>query len=675
MARNETAIVYRLEAKTQKLEKDLNKAKGKLKRFQGQSKSISAGINKSMVGMFSVFSAGIIARDIFQTVTGFEKQMDKVQAISGATSKQMEALSDSAVEIGRASKFTAREIGNLQEELARLGFTSKQIIASTDAIRKLATAADAELGESAKILASTLNAFNIEAERSDEIANVMAESFSKSALDLDKFGVAMANVGATAKAAGFSMSDTTAMIGTLVDSGIDASKAGTDLRKIFTELSLQNITLEEAFGRIQNSTDKVKTAFELFGQRAQTSAIILAENTEKLGKLQGALGDSNMELDEMVGIMEDNLITDLQKLKSAWDGFILSIEDGEGSGVSALRSLTEWTTQLLNAMSGNQEAQADLKGFSEEYENGAESAKAFTESIKGAVDEQQQLAKWAKLYNKEFGETASIAEYWESKGFLSTITERQKELANETAEANKAFDDLNQNFEEFLQKEERLSKGQSTAPKAIGNLSSLGTGSDAFQNSLNSLNGGFQLSGGNADELFAQQKEKIQEKYADFTAFMVQQNEMLNATIRDSMAAGISGFADGIATGGIEQALNNIALVFAEGISKIGDQLITYGITMIAAKKALTNPFTNPAVAIAAGIAAKIAASALRGAIESNSANIASGGGAGGGGGSGSFQNNIGGQSIQLGGKLEIDGKDLVYIFNENTRGNARLQG
>lgn len=666
---SKNTLVYRLSADNKRLQKDLAKAQRHLKKFQGQSKSISAGINKSMVGMFSVFSAGIIARDIFQTVTGFEKQMDKVQAISGSTAKEMERLSASAIEIGRASKFTANEIGQLQEELARLGFTSNQITASTDAIRKLATAADAELGESAKTVAATINAFNLSAEQSGEVANIMAESFAKSALSLEKFSVGMSNVGAAANAAGYDMAQTTAMLGVLNDAGIDASKAGTDLRTIFIELAAKGMSVGQAYETILNSQDKLTTAVDLFGKRAANSAIILAENQEKLKGLTGELSDANMELDTMVGIMEDNLITDLQKLKSAWDGFILSLENGEGSGVKALRSITDWITKLLNAMSGNGKAQADLKGFGEEFEKGAQSAKLFTENIKGAVDEQQQLAKWAEIHKKEFGETATIAEYWESKGFLTTIKDRQKELAAETEEANKAFEDLNKNFEEFLNKEEKASEKKDIF-STTQNLTTRGVNLEA------PVNGGIQLS--NNTEFFENWTMDIETKYADFIARMSTLNADLNATMQSTLQNAIAGFAESLATDGLAGAFQNLNQVLGNGMQQIGKLMIAYGVGLEGLKASLKS--LNPALAIGAGAALVAAGAAIKNASSNLSGSIGGGGsgsaGSGRGGRGGSFQGNLQSQSVKLEfEKLPVRGADIEYILKQKSKGNSRLQG
>jgi len=142
----------------------------------------------------------------------------------------------------------------------------------------------------------------------------MAEAFTKSALDLEKFDAAMRNVGAAADAAGFSFEETTSLLGILVDSGIEASKAGTDLRKIFTEISRKGITLDEALQNIVESENKVSDSFDEFGQRALVAGIILSKNIERHKEFTGELEDNNKEIQKMVDLI--GLISFLSSLGS-----------------------------------------------------------------------------------------------------------------------------------------------------------------------------------------------------------------------------------------------------------------------------------------------------------------------------------------------------------------------
>jgi len=132
----------------------------------------------------------------------------------------------------------------------------------------------------------------------------------------------MSYAASSGKAFGWEVEKVTAALGILVDNGIDASKAGTGLRKIFIELAKSGMTYDEAMAEIRNSTNKLNTAAGLFGKTAANQAVILAENTTKLDDFTESLSDANHEINNMVDIMGDNLNTDLKLLGSAFDGLI-----------------------------------------------------------------------------------------------------------------------------------------------------------------------------------------------------------------------------------------------------------------------------------------------------------------------------------------------------------------
>ncbi len=332
-------------------QKQLDITRAKTRQLSRSAGFLNTQFKQLGVTLLATFGAvAILAafRGILKSLKDLEFQMSKVAAISGATSKQMVELRDNAIKVGAASKFTATEVGKLQEELARLGFTVTEILKLTDSISALAIVADRQLGPTALAVAKTLNAFNLSADEGARVVNVMAESFANSALDLEKFEAAMRNVGPAARAMGFSLEKTTAILAILVDSGIEASKAGTDLRRILIENAKSGDTFEESLERINLSLKRVKTSEEVFGARALVAGEILAGQTQQLKLLEDQFSDSTREMDRMRILIEDNLDTDLKKLASAFDALIQ-----KGSPLNAvLRVLVNTTKDWINVLGG-----------------------------------------------------------------------------------------------------------------------------------------------------------------------------------------------------------------------------------------------------------------------------------------------------------------------------------
>lgn len=140
------------------------------------------------------------------------------------------------------------------------------------------------------------------------------------------------------------------MLSALVDAGIPAEKAGTDLRNIFIKLAKDGRTMDDAFNEVRGSTNQLATAVDMFDQRAAGSAIILAENTEKLGRLKEAYEGAAGSAEQMAKAQLDNLKGDQLLLTSAWEGFVLSVDDGSGVISRGLRLMTQGFTGLLDLL-------------------------------------------------------------------------------------------------------------------------------------------------------------------------------------------------------------------------------------------------------------------------------------------------------------------------------------
>jgi hypothetical protein len=184
---------------------------------------------------------------------------------------------------------------------------------------------------------------------------VITEAANKSSLDLEKFSVAMATVAPAANQAGFSIEETTALIGVLSDRGLDASTAGTALRSMFIDLAKTGQTFEQAMAEINASTNKTGTAFKLFGERAAGAAVILAEAGTETKKLTEDLNNAGGSAERVAKEQLDTLSNSVNRLAASWDAFVLSIDQGSGPISQGFRAVIGSATQLLEILAGTNE--------------------------------------------------------------------------------------------------------------------------------------------------------------------------------------------------------------------------------------------------------------------------------------------------------------------------------
>ena len=342
-----------------------------VKKGVGQWATSMIGVTIAIAGVTKLVGSAV---KIFKD---FEEANSKLAAVTRASANEMKIMSDQAKELGGTTAFTASEVTGLQIEFAKLGFPTQEIVQMTDATLAGAAALGSGLGEQAALTGALLKQYGLDASEAGRVNDVLAESAASSALDFSKLSTALPIVGATANAVGVDLQETTAILGTLSDRGLDASTAGTSLRNVFLELSKQGLTMDQAMNKINNSTDKAKTSMELFGKRGATTGLILAETGESVGLLEDKLRGADGAAQDMADTMLDNLAGDITKAQSAWEGFILSMEDGEGSLASISRSSVGFFTGVLQGMtraakSFDQNLLADIneinKGFSKNLE-------------------------------------------------------------------------------------------------------------------------------------------------------------------------------------------------------------------------------------------------------------------------------------------------------------------
>lgn len=337
-------LLIKISGDTSELFKSLAGSQNKINSF---IKDLT-NLGKAAGVAFGAFQAASAIKAAIGIIADFEHTMSEVKAITGATGEEFEKLEQDALRLGAATKFTATEVGQLQIAYGRLGFTTKEIIDATEATLNLAAATGEDLAKSADVAGSTVRGFGLKAKETQRVVDVMASSFNKTALGLENFTEAMKFVAPIANAAGASVEETTALLGVLADAGIRGSIAGTSLRKIFTDIAKDGRPLSERLEELGKKGITLHDAFDEVGRTAQTSLLILAKNTDKTRELSAAFSDASGEAAKMARVMQDDLIGDVDKLSSAWEGLLLKL-----GNTSVFRHVTEIATTMLNALQGN----------------------------------------------------------------------------------------------------------------------------------------------------------------------------------------------------------------------------------------------------------------------------------------------------------------------------------
>lgn len=191
-----------------------------------------------------------------------------LQREAGATESAMARLENQARKVGRTTVYSATQAANAMATLTKRGFSAGQVEQQLPNVLNLAVAGELDIEESADIVANTQKQFQMGAEDSAEIADLLAKASLDSASDVRTLGVALSYVGPVAKSAGMSLKETLALITALEDAGLKGSRAGTGLARVIAKLA--NKDTEEAFRAIgvevRKSNGEFRASVDLVGE-------------------------------------------------------------------------------------------------------------------------------------------------------------------------------------------------------------------------------------------------------------------------------------------------------------------------------------------------------------------------------------------------------------------------
>lgn len=320
MAKNSAAFNLIFGAKTNQLYKALNDTQRKLRRTSQQMSAVGKSMTRNLTLPLVAIGAGA-----FKTAMNFESSMAKVQAVSGATAKDFKKLEESARELGRSTTFTASEVSSLQLEFAKLGFSATDINKVSRATLNLAQATGSDLRQAAEVAGIVLGGFQLEANETTRVTDVMTKAFSSSPLDINKFQESIKNVAPVANAAGLSLEQTSAMLGVLAKSGITGSRAGTALRRIISELGSTSGDVVGDIQKLASAGLNLADAKDEVGRNAQAALLVLSNGVDDIDNLTTSLDKSSGTAQKMADVMNDNAKGGLKEMMSAVEGVAISI--------------------------------------------------------------------------------------------------------------------------------------------------------------------------------------------------------------------------------------------------------------------------------------------------------------------------------------------------------------
>ncbi len=257
-----------------------------------------------------------------QSSREFEKQLSKVNAVSGASTEEFARLKVAAEDAGSTTRYTATQAAQGLEILARAGVGVNESISLLPTLLNVATAEELGLAEAASLVTDTLAIMGLEIDKGANSADILAKGASLSNTTMQQLGQAITYTGQYAKEADFDLAKLVATLDVLAKNGLRGERAGTGLRSVLAQLSDPASKAAKAVSDLGidiNDFDAVieglkspaadaQEAINAFGIEAgPTLRALIIESTEGINQFQSALESSEGAVKKMADTVNNNL--------------------------------------------------------------------------------------------------------------------------------------------------------------------------------------------------------------------------------------------------------------------------------------------------------------------------------------------------------------------------------
>lgn len=203
--------------------------------LKGFASATSGAIGVGATAFGAVLAAGFGAG--IAKAADFEHQMSAIKSVLSATDEEMAGLSESILKIGQDSSFTAGEVGQVAENLAKMGISAKDMMSGAlQAVTDLSAATATAPATAANIIGQAMAQYQLAGDQAESVADLFTRTANTSAADIEGLGSSFTYVAGQAYNLGIPMEDLMTSLAIMADNGLQGSHAGTSLGRVFTTL-------------------------------------------------------------------------------------------------------------------------------------------------------------------------------------------------------------------------------------------------------------------------------------------------------------------------------------------------------------------------------------------------------------------------------------------------------
>ena len=333
----------------------------------------------------------------------FQMNLNKAAVVAGGTSKNINELADVANRMGAELPISANEAAQAMIEMAQNGADLNKIKTQFPAIAQAATAAGADLTTTAGVVQQAMNVWGDSVGSSEQAAAILTQNANISNASIETMKQGLSNVASSSKLLGVNMTDASAAIGLITNTGMSAAQASQDLNHAMLKMAAPSENGVKVMKRLglsfTDATGNMKPFKQILTEVAdKTKDMSQAEKTESLKNLFDTSGM------QAINPLLDAVMNKTGDATQSWEAAINALTGVSGSQADAAKFLAESANEMQQNMGSKIE---QVGGNWEALTNTAMAAKGGVTSslldmtnnaLSWAASSDSAVAQWTRSF-------------------------------------------------------------------------------------------------------------------------------------------------------------------------------------------------------------------------------------------------------------------------------------
>ena len=333
----------------------------------------------------------------------FQMNLNKAAVVAGGTSKNINELADVANRMGAELPISANEAAQAMIEMAQNGADLDKIKTQFPAIAQAATAAGADLTTTAGVVQQAMNVWGDSIGSSEQAAAILTQNANISNASIETMKQGLSNVASSSKLLGVNMTDASAAIGLITNTGMSAAQASQDLNHAMLKMAAPTENGAKEMQRLglsfTDAAGNMKPFKQILTEVAEKTKDM--SQAEKTATLKNLFDTSGMQA---INPLLDAVMNKTDDATKSWEAATNALNGVSGSQAEAAKFLSESANEMQQNMGSKIE---QVGGNWEALTNTAMAAKGGVTSslldmvnntLSWAASSDSAVAQWTRSF-------------------------------------------------------------------------------------------------------------------------------------------------------------------------------------------------------------------------------------------------------------------------------------